>query len=412
MARRADMNGLQISLRNLLRHRMRTAISVGAIAFGVVAMLLAGGFIEWIFWAMRDSTIASRLGHVQIVQQDYLEKGRAAPYDYLLPRRSAILPQLEALPGVLVVSPRVEFSGLVSHGETTVSFLGEGVDPSGEELLSREVNVALGNRLSAARPNGVFMGEGLAANLGVQPGDAVVLLVTPSGGGIHAVEAQVEGFFYTSTKAYDDTALRIPLDLAEQLLRTDGVHRWVILLEETERTDALVEVIRDLLEGQGPYQVVPWHELADFYQKTVELFSRQMLVLWVLIGGIIVLTISNTLIRSMLERTGEIGTLMALGARRTDVLRQFLLEGLLLGIIGGLSGIALGTALAYLISWIGIPMPPPPGMNRGFTGEILLTADLLEQAVVLAVATASLASIYPAWRASRLPIVDALRHNR
>lgn len=406
------MTGLLVAMRNLLRHRTRTAISAGAIAFGVISLLLAGGFIEWIFWAMRDSTIASRLGHVQIVEQGYLQQGKAAPYDYLLPRDAPVWRRLEGLPGVKVISPRVEFSGLVSHGDTTVSFLGEGVDPARERILSREVNVALGNRLSEARPDGVFMGEGLAANLGVEPGDTVVLVVTPEGGGINAVEARVEGFFYTSTKAYDDTALRIPLTLAAQLLRTDGVHRWVLLLDETEHTDAAIRDIRALLAGQGDYEVVPWYELAVFYRKTVKLFSRQMTVLWVLIGFIIVLTISNTLIRSMLERTGEIGTLMALGARRGAILRQFILEGLMLGILGGGVGLLLGVLLAYLVSWIGIPMPPPPGMNRGFTGEIRLTLGLLEQAIVMALATASLASLYPAWRASRLPIVDALRHNR
>jgi len=114
----------------------------------------------------------------------------------------------------------------------------------------------------------------------------------------------------------------------------------------------------------------------------------------------------------VLERTGEIGTTLALGATRRQILRRFLGEGLFLGVIGGLVGLALGWLLALAISAVGIPMPPPPGMARGFTGAIRVTPALAFDAWLLAVLTTLAASVYPAWRASRLEIVDALRHAR
>ena len=112
------------------------------------------------------------------------------------------------------------------------------------------------------------------------------------------------------------------------------------------------------------------------------------------------------------ERTAEIGTAMALGTRRSGVLAQFLFEGFLLGLVGAGAGALVGTALASLISLIGIPMPPPPGQAREFTAEMLVTWPLVAEAVALAVITASLAAVYPAWRASRIAIVDALRSGR
>jgi len=118
------------------------------------------------------------------------------------------------------------------------------------------------------------------------------------------------------------------------------------------------------------------------------------------------------LIRSVIERTGEIGTMLALGIRRRQVLGLFLMEGALLGLTGALLGLLIGLPLAWGISAVGIPMPPPPGMNRGFTGQILITLPLLSQAMALALLTALLASVYPAWKASRMHIVDALRHHR
>jgi putative ABC transport system permease protein len=93
-------------------------------------------------------------------------------------------------------------------------------------------------------------------------------------------------------------------------------------------------------------------------------------------------------------------------------MKQFLMEGVLLGIAGGLAGIVLGYLVGAAISAIGIPMPPPPGMARGYTGQILISGALVRDAAILAVLTTLLASILPAWRASRLNVVDALRRNQ
>jgi len=160
------------------------------------------------------------------------------------------------------------------------------------------------------------------------------------------------------------------------------------------------------------FEFVPWQDLADYYLKTRDLFLKQIFVVEVLIGLIIVISIGNTLQMAVTERTGEIGTAMALGVRRSGILRLFLCEGLVLGIVGGLIGASLGWGLSYLLSWIGIPMPPPPGMEEGFDAEILVDAGMTLNAFLLAVVTAVLASVIPAIKASRMNIVDALRHQR
>jgi putative ABC transport system permease protein len=140
--------------------------------------------------------------------------------------------------------------------------------------------------------------------------------------------------------------------------------------------------------------------------------ARQVSVIKIIIAVLIILSISNTLLMSVMERTGEIGTAMALGVTRMQVLRQFLTEGIVLGVLGGLAGAVIGAALGMAISAIGFPVPPPPGMAREFPGGIRVTPLLVADAFALAVVTTLAASIYPAWRASRLQIVDALRHNR
>jgi len=270
-----------------------------------------------------------------------------------------------------------------------------------------------GHALDSGDPDGLFMGGGLARNLGVTIGDTVALLATTASGGLNGVEGTVRGLFQSASKEFDDSTLRLPLAMARQLLRASGAHSWVLLLDETDHTDDVLHKLKTKYsEATNRLQFTPWYSLAEFYNKTVKLFSRQMETVRLIIALIIILSISNILIMSVLERTGEIGTLMAIGLTRSRIMLLFVTEGFMLGIFGGLSGVAVGTALAIGLSTVGIPMPPPPGMETGYTGEIMVTWPLLLGTLLLAVLTALLGSLYPAWKASKMKIVDALRYNK
>jgi len=375
--------------------------------------MISGGFIEWIFWAMREATVYSKLGHIQIAKAGYFLQAQEEPSAFVIPSNLPELSQLSTIPRVRLVTTRLAFNGLVSHGETTTSFIGEGVEPEKEESVSNLLHITKGNGLSTNDPKGMILGRGLAASLGVDVGDSIILLITLSSGGINAIEGHVRGLFFTVSKEFDDSALRIPIGLAKELLRVSGAHTWIVLLDSTEDThDVLVQVKNRLQSSKSALEVKPWDELADFYNKTVALYSRQMNALKLIIALIIVLGIANTMTMNVLERTGEIGTLMALGNRSKQIMRLFVTGGLILGLIGGVSGTVIGYILAETISYVGIPMPPAPGMSTGFTGQIRVTPSLAAQALAIAVITSLVASLYPAWKASRLNIVDALRQNR
>jgi putative ABC transport system permease protein len=406
---------LSLPVRGLWRQPRRTVITLSAVTLGVIGLVLAGGFIEWVFWAMRESAIQFRLGHIQVTPPEYLRNSVSDPLRNLLPDQSSIFEEIEKLSGVRAVAPRLHFSGLVSHGETTVSFMGEGIEPEREEVLTSRQAILMGRGLDSGKPNCVLLGKGLAESLDVKPGDKVVLLVTTATGGINAVEPEICGIFTTSNKAFDDVALRAHRSVVKKLLHIHGAHKWIIHLEDTSRTPAILNTLRQRFADKvSEMSFVPWYELADadFYHKTVTLFSRQMGFLSFIIGIIIVLGITHTMAMNVMNRTAEIGTLMALGLRRVDVAGIFLAESVLIGVLGGLGGTLIGYGLGSLISMIGIPMPPAPGTNVGYTAEIMVTWPLLLKGFALAVVGTILAGFYPAWKASNLVIVDALRNTR
>jgi putative ABC transport system permease protein len=399
-----------LAARNLMRNTNRSVAAIFTVASGVVAFLLAGGFIAWNLWEGREAIIHSQLGHAQIVRPSFFERGISDPYAFLLPSGDVNMNSVKSIPGVVVVTPRLVFNGLISFGDTTVAFSGEGIDPTAERPISRRINILAGQDLRGGERE-VLLGEGLASSLGAKQGDRIVLLVTAANGGASAIEVTVSGVFATIVKAYDDYAIRLPIDLARKLMRVSGATSWVVLLADTDGTDAFVRAAQRSLSASD-FQVVGWRSMTDFYTKTEALFAKQVNVVKVIIGLIIVLTISNTMIMSVLERTTEIGTSLAVGLRGSLMMRLFVIEAVLIGTLGGILGILLGYLMAWAISVFGIPMPAAPGMAHGYVARIMVTPALARDAFVLSFITTLLASALPAWKAGRMNIVDALRYSQ
>ena len=404
---------LKLALRNVFRNRRRTIITLAAMGFGAAAVIVFGGFVHSIYFGVRESTIRSQIGHVQLYRRGFSEKGTLAPYDYLIRDYAALRAELSKLPHVKTVTARLGFSGLVSTGDTTTSFVGTGVDPEGETELSSLAVIVDGKDLARRDPRGIILGVGLARAFGVKPGDDLTLLTSTKGGGINALAVKVRGLWESGEKAYDDRFLRLGLGEVQRLLDVEGdeVQSVVLLLDNTEHTAVVRDRIAQLIRDRGlDLEMKTWDDLALRYHQVRELFGRIFAVLTLIVSIMVVFGITNTMTMAIFERTREIGTIRALGTRRRGVISMFLLEGVSLGTLGGVAGVILGILLAKAISAAGIQLPPPPGSTRGFAVQIFVVPAVLLQAFQLSIVTAALASLYPAWRAARVDVVEALRH--
>jgi putative ABC transport system permease protein len=401
---------LKLAFRNIFRNRLRTGLTLAAIVSGVAAIIVSGGFVEDVFVQLRESTIHSRLGHAQIFRKGYLDYGQREPTRYLIEEPQPLVDQVSSIPHVKSVMTRVNFSGLANNGQADLPVIGEGVEADKEAQLGTAMSFIAGHTLRDEEPDGVIVGEGVAAALQLKPGSPLNLTVNTPDGALNVLEFTVAGVFRSFSKDYDDRAVRIPQAAAQELLYTPAVHSVVVALDDTVHTDAVVGELRKQLGPLG-YEVKSWQELADFYNKTVALYKRQFGALQFIILVMLVLSVASTVNMVVYERTGEFGTLLALGMKRRQIFRLVLLENTLLGLLGGGLGVVAGVTLAGALSAIGLPMPPPPGSNAAYTAAIRIVPWVLAAAALTGAAAATLAALLPGRRAARLVVVDALRHN-
>ena len=289
--------------------------------------------------------------------------------------------------------------------------IGEGVEPGPERnRLGSLLQFVAGRNLTQADRYGMTIGEGVALATKLRVGDHATVVITTADGALNSIEFEIVGVFRSFSRDFDAHAVRISLEGAQELLDTQGVNAIVVLLDKTERTDAVAKWLVANIDGKT-YEVKTWGQLADFYDKTATLYRRQFAVLQAIILIAVVLSVVNGVNMSIFERTGEFGTLMALGTRGLSVFRLVVLENVLLGLIGSTAGLVLGIVASIALTAIGIPMPPPPNSSTGYVAGIQLDVSIIVVAWSIGFVATGLAAILPARRVSRIPVVEALRQN-
>ena len=405
----AFMN-LKFALLNLARQKARTGMTLASIVFGVVGLILSGGFVEDIYIQLREATIHSQLGHLQVNAQGYADNAAREPYGHLIAAPEKLQAKIAAVPGVTDTLVRLNFFGLINNTKTDLPIVGEGVEPAKEAKLGSYLTLIEGRTLTDKDAYGILLGEGVAKSLNLQVGTFVTVMANTPDGALNTLEFEIVGVFRTFSKDFDARAVRVALPAAQELVNVSEVHTIVVSLADTLTTQTSATDVRRVLASDA-MDVRTWIELDDFYAKTVDLYESQFGVLQFIILLVVLLSVANSVNMSAYERVGEFGTLKALGKTSRDIAWLIIIENSLLGLIGATLGLGLGVALALGISAVGIPMPPPPNSNAGYTAYIRLVPLVLTQSFLIGLGASVLSSFLAARGAARVPVVDALRQN-
>jgi putative ABC transport system permease protein len=403
------MRLMTFALKNLRRSPRRTATILAMIVLGTIALVLAGGYAAATFRGLRENTIGNGLGHLQVGGTGF-RNSEQRPLQHGLSNGGALRSAIAADARVRAVTARIDFTGLVSNGETSVPFLGRAIEPAIEYGAARfPENLAGGRAVGASDRHETVLGIGLARALNVKIGDRLTLLSSTVDGALNGVDVEIVGLTTTGVREMDERLLVVRLDTAQAVLDTDRVSKLVVRLWNTADTGEVgADLSRTFARDALPLEIATWSDLAAFYHQVRGLYSGIFVFLGLIITGLVVVSSGNSMTMTIVERTREIGTLMAVGTTRLTVLAMFIVEGLGLGVLGAGVGVALGWALAVVLTRARIAMPPPPTFTTGFPLVIDLVPALGAGVFVLMVVTLLVASILPAARAARLRITEAL----
>jgi putative ABC transport system permease protein len=458
---------LSLALRNLLRNRRRSLTTLVAMMLGAVTILLFGGYSRNIILSLQTGYVL-RSGHLQIQRKDYFLYGSGNPAAYGIAGYQGVIDLVARdpvlAPMLAVVTPTLSLGGIAGNFSEGLSrtIVGSGVvvedrnrmrqwndygipyniskfalTGSAEDSAVVGIGVArvlqlcqplavpdCGQAPAREAPAGARAPEDITA-LALQEarpaapaGEARIELLAanvhgaPNVASLRVVKAEKQGF-----KELDDMYVGLHLAQAQRLLyggEKPQATAVVLQLAHTSQIPAararLQELLATSLRGE-PLEVQDFETLNPFYGQAVAMFAAIFGFMAVLIGAIVLFTVGNTMSMAVMERTTEIGTLRAIGLRRAGIRRLFVCEALLLGLIGAVAGLAAALGLAWLINHSGMTwLPPgqvdPVPLTVRVWGETRL---MLGTAATLAL-VAVLSAWWPARRAGRMVIVDALRH--
>jgi putative ABC transport system permease protein len=406
------MNTFQLGVRNLRRNARRSLTTLLSIAFGFTAVALFSGYTKEVYRGLTLQAVHGELlGHLSVARRGMKLEGRLHPERYLL--RPEEIGRIEEIvrqhyPAARI-APRLDLSGLASNGHVSTIFLADGVSPGDMRALRGPRPAAA--TLSAEAPQGVAMARGLAALLGLRDGDDASLLVSTLHGQANASDATVLNTYNTGNAGLEDKAVFVPLELARSLYDAPGrADRLTILLPDIALTGGARARLAPAFAAAGlDVEISTWQENSAFYRQVKGMFDMIFSFILAIVLTIVVMSVTNAMGMSVVERTREIGTLRAIGLRRAGVVRLFVTEALLLVGLGCAAGLLLTLLVRSGVNAAGLSYTPPNG-----TGRVLLLVGLDAGKLAFTAGVLSLlglvAALFPARRAARRPVTESLAH--
>jgi ABC-type lipoprotein release transport system permease subunit len=404
---------VRLAWRNMWRNWRRTAIALVAIVLGLVLLIFMDGLIKGSDQAIFGNAVRVYGGNIQIHAPGYRERARRLPL-FPLADADAVVSAASALPEVASASRRIVTSGMVASRDGSHAVSITGIEPSREAPRSIVAeNVAQGRFLADTDADAVLIGKGLADVLEVSAGDKVTVVGRSRHETMRQRTMTVIGVFDLGMTDAEKGMVFIPLSEAQTLYKLrDQATEVVVSLPQIGPEPQVISALETALPG---YEVDSWKTLRPELQQTIDTkfaftsFFGMVVLLIACIG------ILNLLMMAVFERTREMGVLAALGMRARQILLLFLLEGTLIGVVGGVIGAILGMGAVSAMGRIGIDISYASGMGEitALLGSRLYpqvtTADAIGRGITVAL-IAALASLYPAWQASRRQPAEVLHH--
>jgi ABC-type lipoprotein release transport system permease subunit len=406
------MTLLRIAWRNLWRHRRRTLITASGMAIAMGLVISMSAMQDGMFEMMADVMIRQQLGHVQVNHPDWA--GRRQMYD-TVPEN--LVERIQALPEATGASGRMFSFGLAASETTSGGARYVGIDPKDDLVITDlSLNRVRGEFLAEEPAGQVVIGEAMARELGLNPGDELVFLGQAADGSMANELLKVVGTYSTGIDQMDKSGAYMHLaDLQRILALEDQVHQILVVGEGLDASAELAAAVAAIAAEDGA-QVRSWQEADPAMAKMMGMQDASLFIMLFILFSVAGLAVLNTNLMTVFERTRELGVLRAIGLTRTKMMLLVILESVLLTAVATVFGLLLAGFLDWLLVEYGFPYETAEGKGFSwqgvtfptrFYGSIRPFPFVVTTVFVFFVAIG--AAIWPALRAALLRPVQAMR---
>ena len=409
-------NILKISYRNLKRNHRRTLLTSSLITLGVVFVLvytaLSGSFKSYMVGEITDSS----MGHIQIHKKGFVESVENLPLDKNLDAKSIeyIEKFLKNSKYIESYSYRIKFGGMFSNFVESTNIRLNAINPDQEFVTLPALKNRLVNFNGILNKGEIIVPEIISKGMGVKVGDPIVLVANNKSGSVNGVNLKVAGEVERISGPGGRDGY-IHMDDAKRVLRIKGIEvsEIVIRLKDVDMlkaaTKELSPILQKLNKKDKPiYEIHTWEKLSPFY-NIIKMLDVMNLAIQIILISIVLISILNVMIMSVYERIKEIGTISAMGTPPRTIVKLFLTEGLLLGILGAVLGGIFSVIIVEILDMAKITYSF--GRETGLVLSPTLEISQILTVGIIVIVISLIASISPAIKASKLDPVEALRTN-
>ena len=401
---------VKIAWRNIWRNPRRTWVLISSISVGVIGYLGTSGFSRGFLDQMVDTTIELQGSHIMIARKGYHQNPNIRLF---LPTPEPIVEVLEQERG-LHYAPLVALQGMVSSSEKAAGVMINGVDPQREPHVTIVPRaIVRGRYLQPGQNSEVVLGEELARRLNVDLGEKIVLMTADLSRNISSGAYRVVGLFRTTSPSFDKTSVFLNLEAAQELAGYGhGVTAFVVRLNDSDEVDARTVELRQRIHDPT-LEILSWKDRNYLLVLAQRLYDFSLVIVIVILFVAIAFSISNSFLMVIYERIHEIGIMMANGVLPKKVRRVLYIEALFINLIGIATGSLVAAALLLYFGHHGLDLSDfAQGLGAFGVGSkvypSIAAADIIVGLVTINLIVL-VSVLYPAFKASRFEVVDAIR---
>lgn len=402
---------ISISWRNIWRNKVRSLVIIFSIALGIFSGVIAGAFFKGMADQRIQKVIKTELSYVQIHNPGFEQTSDFANF---ISNAKEIEDKILKIPNVTGVSRRISIQSMAASAETASGVLISGIFPEDEKNVTNISNKLIdGKYFEGISRNPVVIGEKLAEKLNVRVRSKIIITIQDMDNNITSGAFRIAGIYSTNNNMFDESNIFVRFSDIQKLtgFPENAAHEIAININDNENLAGILTSVKDITGNK--LDVKTWKELSPEMNYLTEAMDMYMYIFIIIILMALLFGIINTMLMVVMERTKEIGMLMAIGMNKGKVFSMIVLESVLLSLTGGIVGIIIGAVSSKYGEThpIDLSMWAQGYEQLGYDAFVYTKLDpnMLINVTVLVIFTGVIAAIYPAYKALKNDPADALR---